>query len=118
MIQTQAHCETFDITNVKYVHRIVVGSVDPRSVLTEAQYQEKMDLINRCLNESPKGRLIGMERSFSIIRVGEHQVVLESVAYHIGFTRQPYWLIEMEQQQKQSPQFQMDPEMAKQFVGA
>ncbi|WP_211227264.1 hypothetical protein [Ferrimonas kyonanensis] len=118
MITSQSHSDTFDLTNVAYVHRVVVGSVDPQSLPTETQRQQQMALINRCLSESPKGKVLGMERSFSILRISEHQVVLESVAYHIGFTRQPYWLIEMQkQQQQQQPKFEVDPDKVNQIIG-
>ncbi|WP_274050823.1 hypothetical protein [Thalassomonas haliotis] len=107
---------TFDMSEVGYVKRIVVGTVDPQSIPPESETQAKMDLINRCLNEFPKGKLLGMERSFSILRIGEHQVVLEAVAYHIGFSRQPFWLQEEELKAKQKPDFQIDPEKVKQFI--
>lgn len=108
---------TFDLSDVGYVKRIVVGTVDPQSIPSEEETQGKMDLVNRCLTEFPKGKLLGMERSFSILRMGEHQVVLEAVSYHIGFARQPFWIQEEEQKRRrQKPDFQIDPEKVKQFI--
>ncbi|WP_205729283.1 hypothetical protein [Ferrimonas aestuarii] len=117
MITSQSHSETFDLTNVSFVHRIVVGSVDPQSIPSDAQKAEQMEMLNRCLSESPKGKILGMERSFSILRIGEHQVVLEQVAYHLGFVRKPYWLIEEENAKKRAkPQFDIDPDKVNDII--
>lgn len=83
-----------DISDVGFVKRIVVGSNNPADLQSEERVAEAMALLNRCLNESPKGKLIGIEKSFSILQVGEHNVVLQWLTYHVGFTRRPYWLEE------------------------
>lgn len=82
----------FDLTDVGYVKRIVVGSNNPESLRTEEEIQQAADLLNRCLSETPKGTIIGVEKNFSILNIGEHQVVLQAMIYHIGFPRKPYWL--------------------------
>ncbi len=83
-----------DLTDVGYVKRIVVGSYNPTNLQSEAQIAESMALLNRCLTEPPKGKIIGIEKSFNILQVGEHQVVLQWLTYHIGFTRRPVWIEE------------------------
>ena len=80
----------FDIFDIAYIERVAMGAVAPDKIPTEAENQEKLALLNRYLQENPRGRIIGTERSFSLIRIGEHQVVLESVVYHVGFKRKPY----------------------------
>jgi len=82
----------FDLTEVKYVKRIVVGSNDPTQMSTEAQVEQARALLNRCLTESPKGKIIGLEKSFTILQIGEHQVVLQWLSYHVGFARKPAWI--------------------------
>jgi len=82
----------FDLTDVKYVKRIVVGSNDPAQMSTDAQVEQARALLNRCLNESPKGKIIGLEKSFTILQIGEHQVVLQWLSYHVGFSRKPGWI--------------------------
>ena len=82
----------FDLTEVKYVKRIVVGSNDPAQMSTEAQVEQARALLNRCLTESPKGKIIGLEKSFTILQIGEHQVVLQWLSYHVGFPRKPAWI--------------------------
>lgn len=86
----------FDISDVGFVKRIVVGSNNPANLQSETQVAEAMVLLNRCLSEMPKGKIIGIERSFNILQVGEHNVVLQWLTYHVGFPRRPHWLEEME----------------------
>ena len=83
-----------NLSDVCYVKRITIGSRDPESMLSEEQAAQAMDLLNRCLTDHPKGRILGTEKAFSLLNVGEHQVVLQCVIYHVGFTRRPTWLLE------------------------
>lgn len=105
--QTQGQVNTFDITETGYIERIVVGARDPGHIPDEAENRRQMDYVNRCLSEYPKGRIIGVERSFSVVRIGEHQVVLESVAYHVGFKKKPLWI---EAKQQETPRYAVDPD--------
>lgn len=84
----------FDLTDVRYVKRLVVGSTDSEKMMSEAVLQRQQALLNRCLAETPRGRIIGLEKTFSLLNIGEHQVVLQAMIYHIGFERRPYWLPE------------------------
>ena len=81
-----------DLTEVTFIKRIVVGSSNPADIESEERIAEAMALINRCLSEFPKGKIIGVEKSFSILQIGEHNVVLQWTTYHIGFIRRPPWL--------------------------
>ena len=82
----------FDLTDVRYVKRIVVGTDDPSHVKTPEEIREAQALLNRCLSEPPKGTIIGIEKGFVMLNIGEHQVVLQWLCYHIGFSRKPIWL--------------------------
>lgn len=82
----------FDLNEVRFVKRVVVGSNNPTHMLSESQIAEAQDLLNRCLTDTPKGSILGIERSFTILQIGEHQVVLQWLAYHIGFPRRPIWM--------------------------
>jgi hypothetical protein len=86
----------FDLSEVGYVLRIAVGSGDPQNLASEKEIQAAVDLLNRCLTEMPRGRIIGIEKSFHLLNVGEHQVVLQAIIYHVGFVRKPFWVAEME----------------------
>jgi hypothetical protein len=87
--------EIFPLSDVKYIKRITVGNIDPQNPLSEDKKEEQMTLLNRCLNEIPKGKIIGKDVGFAIYQVGEHQLTLQSTTYHIGFLRKPNWIEEM-----------------------
>lgn len=86
--------DTFSVSDVGYVHRIVIGNNNPEKQPDEELFRKQNALLNRCLTEYPKGRIIAQEKNFFILNIGEHQVVLQYVAYHIGFPRKPPWLAE------------------------
>lgn len=82
----------FDLSGVKFVKRIVLGTQDPATQLSIKELDATMELLNRCLSESPKGWIVGTEKNFTVVNMGEHQVVLQWLVYHIGFSRKPIWL--------------------------
>lgn len=88
--------EPFDLTEVRFVKRITIGTSDPRALREEGYMQQQTALLNKALSENPKGHIIGQEKNFSIIRIGEQQVVIQSIVYHIGFKRKPMWLNDSE----------------------
>jgi hypothetical protein len=83
-----------DLTEVRYVKRIVVGSDNPAQIRTREEVAEAEALLNRCLTDTPRGSIIAVEKSFTILQVGEHQVVLQWLCYHVGFARRPLWITE------------------------
>ncbi len=82
----------FSYTDVKYVHRVVVGNDNPEQQPDEEKYNKQLEFLNRCLNDFPKGKIIGQEKNFYILNIGEHQVVMQYIVYHIGFVRKPGWI--------------------------
>lgn len=85
---------TFQLTNIRFIKRIVVGNDNPQSMRTEAEVQQAMDLVNRCVAASPRGYILNVEKSFGLYNIGEHQIVLQYAVYHIGFERKPLFLDE------------------------
>jgi len=81
----------FDLSEVRYVKRITVGNNNPAQVISEEEVQKAMDLLNKCLTGPPAGTIIGIEKSFKILNIGEHQAVLQWIVYHVGFARKPVW---------------------------
>ncbi|HTT38329.1 MAG TPA: hypothetical protein VMH32_11765 [Burkholderiales bacterium] len=81
-----------DLNEVRYVKRIIVGSDNPARIRTQAEIDDALALLNKCLTGTPKGTILGVEKSFTILHVGEHQVVMQWFAYHVGFPRKPVWL--------------------------
>lgn len=84
--------EPFDITEITYIKRIVIGNTSPENLQDDRVMEKQTAYLNRCLSEFPKGKIIGQEKGFNILRIGEHQVVMQYVVYHIGFKRKPSWI--------------------------
>lgn len=82
----------FDLAEVMFIKRIVIGNTNPEHLQDDSVIQRQMAFLNRCLSDYPKGKIIGQEKGFHILRIGEHQVVMQYAVYHIGFTRQPTWM--------------------------
>ncbi|OWQ83825.1 hypothetical protein CDN99_25505 [Roseateles aquatilis] len=78
-----------ELSNVRHVKRIVVGSENPARLCTREETEARMAELNHCLTCQPAGTLLAVERSFTLVRIGEHQVVLQWIAYHVGFARKP-----------------------------
>jgi hypothetical protein len=78
-----------DLSDVRHIKRIVVGSDNPARLHTKAEIDAALEEVNGYLTGCPRGTLLAIERSFVIVHVGEHQVVLQWMAYHIGFPRRP-----------------------------
>jgi hypothetical protein len=79
--------ETFGLADVTFVKRVTVGNNDPTNIKNEEYLQGQLDLLNQCLKQ--KGRIIGQEKNFSIVSMGEHQIVLQWITYQVGFKRKP-----------------------------
>lgn len=81
--------DALNLANVRFVKRITVGSDDPRHIKSNAENEESMALVNRCLSGIPRGFIIHVEKCFNIYNFGENQVLLQYAVYHIGFNRKP-----------------------------
>jgi hypothetical protein len=82
------------LENVRYVHRIVIGNTDAAGRQSDEQVREKMNMLNRCLTETPRGMILGIEKSVDVVNVGDQQAVIQSLIYHVGFLRKPLWISE------------------------
>lgn len=85
-----------DYSELHYVKRIVVGNDDPSKVCTPKEIEASVALLNRCLSDSPKGRILGIDKGFTIVQAAEAQVVMQWCSYHVAFPRKPHWLNELE----------------------
>jgi hypothetical protein len=83
--------EPFDIADTGFVKRVVVGNTHAEHLVDQDSINKQIDFLNRCLNEFPKGKIIGQEKGFNVLRLGEHQVVMQYIVYHVGFKRKPSW---------------------------
>lgn len=82
----------FDVSEVRFVKRIVLGSQNPSPMKSEEEIEQAMALLNRCLNDHPRGMIVGVEKSFAVLNISGHQVVLQYTVYHVGFPRKPLWM--------------------------
>lgn len=86
--------EKTDLTEMRYVKMVPVGSVNPNNPLSDQSKEEQVALLNRCLNDYPKGVILGKDITIGRYMLGEHELTMEKVTYHIGFERKPSWLEE------------------------
>ncbi len=77
------------LEDVSYVKLVTVGSVDPGSPFSQQPREEQIDLLNRYLNGHPRGIIIGRDISVGRYLIGEHELTMEKVTYHVGFSRRP-----------------------------
>lgn len=83
-----------ELGEITYIKAITVGSINPNVPFSEKERDAQLNVLNRCLNEFPKGRIIGYDKTVATYVIAEHQFVMEKTSYHIGFKRKPLWLEE------------------------
>lgn len=79
------------LTDIRYVKLVSIGSVNPNNPLSEESKKGQIKLLNRCLNDYPKGVIIGKDITIGRYMIGEHELTMEKVTYHVGFSRKPSW---------------------------
>ena len=90
----QMNSEKITYEEIKYVKLVSVGSVNPNNPLSDNSREKQVELLSRCLNDYPKGIIIGKDTTIGRYVIGEHELSMEKVTYHIGFSRKPGWLEE------------------------
>jgi len=81
-----------DISEFKFIKTVSVGSVNPNVLLSDETRDAQMALLNRCLNDFPKGVIIGKDITIGRFMLGEHELTMQRTLYHVGFPRRPMWL--------------------------
>lgn len=79
------------MTDIHYVKLVPIGSVNPNNPLSDQSRAEQAALLNRCLNDFPKGIIIGKDITVGRYMLGEHELTMEKITYHVGFKRKPSW---------------------------
>lgn len=82
----------FSLDQIRFVKKVAVGTINPQVPFSEKEHDKQLEELNRCLNEHPKGKIIGRDISIATFQLGEHQMNMQKTVYHIGFERKPYWL--------------------------
>ncbi len=83
--------EKTTLADIHYVKMVSVGSVNPNNPLSDQSREEQAALLNRCLTDYPKGVIMGKDVTIGRYMLGEHELTMERVTYHIGFERKPAW---------------------------
>lgn len=79
------------LADVQYVKLVTVGGINPNNPISDEAREKQAALLNRCLNEVPKGFIMGKDVAIGRYMLGEHELVMEKVTYHVGFPRKPSW---------------------------
>lgn len=79
------------LTDIRYVKLVPIGSVNPNNPLSDQSREAQTELLNKCLNDYPKGVIIGKDITIGRYLIGEHELTMEKITYHVGFTRKPAW---------------------------
>lgn len=83
--------EKMTLNEVAYIKLVAVGSVNPNHPLSDQSREAQVKLLNRCLNDYPKGIILGKDMTIGRYMIGEHELTMEKVTYHVGFPRKPAW---------------------------
>ena len=89
------------LTDIHYIKLIPVGSVNPNNPLSDQSRNDQAELLNRCLNDYPKGVILGKDITIGRYMIGEHELTIEKITYHVGFTRKPPWEDEKENRSRE-----------------
>lgn len=79
----------FSLSDCRFLVRYVVGNRNPERIPGEKEIQKQMEELNHALERG--GRIVGQEKNFFLLNIGEHQVVCQYLVYHVAFERKPYW---------------------------
>ena len=83
--------EKVSMADIRYIKLVSVGSVNPNSPVSDQSREEQAALLNRCLNDYPKGTILGKDITIGRYMLGEHELTMERTTCHIGFERKPVW---------------------------
>lgn len=83
-----------ELSDIRYVRLVTVGGVNPNNPLSDRSKEAQAELLNRCLSDYPKGTIIGRDITVGRYMLGEHELTMEKITYHVGFPRRPAWMEE------------------------
>lgn len=83
--------EKTDLTDIHYIKLVPMGSINPNNPLSDQSREAQAALLNKCLNDYPRGVIIGKDISIGRYLIGEHELTMEKITYHVGFVRKPAW---------------------------
>jgi hypothetical protein len=81
-----------DLSEIHYVKMVTIGSINPNNPVSDESREAQVSLLNCCLCGYPKGIIIGKDITVGRYMIGEHELSMEKITYHVGFKRKPSWL--------------------------
>ncbi len=78
---------TESLFDIKYIERHIIGNNDPTKMKSDHEINNDIIKLNDALKKG--GKIIAQDKSFTIYQIGEHQVVLQYISYHIGYKKKP-----------------------------
>ena len=79
--------EKATLSDVRYVKLVPIGSVNPNYPLSDQSKEEQAALLNRCLNDYPKGIIIGKDITVGKYLIGEHDLTRGKNYVTLGFPK-------------------------------
>jgi len=86
--------ESINLAEITFVKLVSVGHINKPT--SREEMEEQIRFLNRCLEELPRGRIIGRNVSTFMFTYEDLPGRYEQTTYHIGWKRKPYWLQEEE----------------------
>lgn len=80
------------LADITYIKTVTVGSINPNLPFSDKERENQVALLNRCLHDFPRGKIIGQDKTVATYTLAEHQFIMERTTYHIGFRRKPMWM--------------------------
>ena len=83
-----------DFAQIRFIQRIAVTPHNQQGTVTANDVAAAMAMLNRCLNEHPRGEIIAIEHTPCVMEDAHGIHYFRFVCYHVGFPRKPLWLSE------------------------
>ncbi len=94
-MRNPVNSESIYLADITFVKIVSIGDLNKPT--SEEEMMKRVELLNKCLQELPKGRIIGKNVSTQMLQFKDLPGPQERTTYHIGWTRKPYWLEEEEE---------------------
>ncbi len=91
-----ARNEKSTLSEVRFVKDVTVGSINPNNPISDAAREDQMIMLNRCLNDYPRGVILGSDITIGRYMLGQHELTMQKTTYHVGFARKPSWVADAE----------------------
>ena len=78
--------QSFDVPDIKWVERFIVGISNPDRYLTQSEIDSQMEVVNKALRY---GKIVSVEQNFTIMSLGKKDIITQYTVYHVGFKQRP-----------------------------